>query len=127
MTDQTHHKKLKLRKNIEREFLKEVKENPIVEKLEDSAISSVTKIDHIKKLQEILVQTCIDYIQENDLTDIWSVLFSADSLDESSKWGSWQPCTDSYIKVEGLKKERYLRKNGDVFEMPCRYTIGEHM
>ncbi len=119
--------RLRTRKKTTEKYLGALEENPIVEHLEDSPVPEITTIDHIKNLQEILVQTCIDYINKNGLTDIYAVRFSADDLAESSKWGSWQPCTDSYIKIEGLKKDRYLTKNGDVFEMPYRYTIGEYM
>lgn len=113
------------------EIMKELKrkweENPIVERLEDSPIPGITKIEHIKELQEILVQTCIDYINKNGLTDIYSVSFSADDLSSSAEYGSWQPCTDSYIKVKGLREERRLRKDGTVFAMPYTYDIGEYM
>lgn len=102
-------------------------ENPIVEKLEDSPVPGITKIDHIKELQEILVQTCIDYINKNGLTDIYDVVFNADSLAESAEYGSWQSCTDSYIRVEGLRCYRRKRKNGEIDEIPYRYTIGEYM
>ena len=108
-------------------FIEEAKKNPIVEQLENEPIPELTTHDDIRELQDRLVQTCIDFINEKGLTDIYGVSFNADSLAESAKYGSWQPCTDSYIKVEGVKKERYLRKNGDVFETPYRYTIGEHM
>ena len=98
--------KLKTRTRVAGKYLKSFEENPIVERLEDSPAPGITTIDHIKELQEILVQTCIDYINKKGLADIWAVRFSADDLAESSKYGSWQPCTDSYIKVEGVKKER---------------------
>lgn len=109
------------------ELKKKWEENPIVERLEDTPIPGITKMEHIKELQEILVQTCIDYINKNGLTDIWGVYFSADSLDFSAKEGEWTPSTDSYIKVEGIRAERHLRKNGEIFEMPYRYEIGEYM
>lgn len=102
-------------------------ENPVVEKLEDTPIPGITKIDHIKELQEILVQTCIDYINKNGLTDIYSVSFNADSLAESAEYGSWQPCTDSYIRVDGISAQRRKRKNGEIDEFPYRYEIGEYM
>ena len=44
------------------------KENPIVEKLEDSPIPGITQKEHIKELQEILVQTCLDFINKHGLT-----------------------------------------------------------
>ena len=49
------------------------KENPIVEKLEDSPIPGITKQEHVEELQQILVQTCLDYINKHGLTDIYSV------------------------------------------------------
>lgn len=112
---------------IMEELKKKWDENPIVERLEDDPKPGLTKIEHIKELQEILVQTCIDYINKNNLTDIYNVSFNADSLAESAKYGKWEPCTDSYIKVQGLSNENYKRKNGEIFKMPYRYDIGEYM
>lgn len=112
-------------------FIEEIsrkwKENPIVERLEDEPVPDITKQKHIKELQEILVQTCIDYINKNGLTDVYSVHFNADALNESAKYGSWQSCTDSYIRFEGTKNLRFKRKNGEIFEMSERYDIGEYM
>ena len=121
------HKRIRKRSEILERVKKQWEENPIVEKLEDTPIPGITNIDHIKELQEILVQTCIDYINKNKLTDIYSVHFSADDLNTSAEYGSWQPCTDSYIKVKGLRAERRRRKNGEIFEMPYTYDIGEYM
>ena len=103
----------------------EYKENPIVEQLENLPVPNLTKTEHIKELQELLVQTCIDYINKNGLTDIYDVSFRADALNESAEYGSWQSCTDSYINVEGITVERYKRKNGEIMEMRARYKIGE--
>ena len=109
------------------EVLEEWKNNPIVERLEDSPVESITTLEHIKELQRILVQTCIDYINQNGLIDLWGVSFNADSLNESAEYGEWTPSTDSYIKAEGLRFERHRRKNGEIFEIPYRYDIGEYM
>lgn len=109
------------------ELKKKWDENPIVERLEDDPKPGLTKIEHIKELQEILVQTCIDYINKNNLTDIYQVSFNADSLAESAKYGKWESCTDSYINIQGLSHENYKRKNGEIIKMPYRYDIGEYM
>lgn len=109
------------------DVIKRLEENPIVERLEDDPKPDITKIEHIKELQEILVQTCIDYINKNGLTDIYQVSFSADDLAESAKYGSWQACTDSNITVYGLGYENHRRKNGEIFKMATRYKIGEYM
>lgn len=112
-------------------FLEEIsrkwKENPIVEELPEEPVPGITKKKHIKELQELLVQACIDYINKNGLTDLHSVHFSADFLNESAKYGSWQPCTDSFIRAEGVKVRKFKRKNGEIFEMSERYDIGEYM
>ena len=74
---------------------------------------------NISELQEILVQTCIDYIKKNDLTDIYSVSFSVDSLQESVEYNEWTPSSDSYISVCGIEK--------DSMECFCvRKLIGEN-
>lgn len=115
------------RSKIIDDVVKKWEENPIVERLEDDPKLDLTKEEHIKELQERLVQTCIDYINEKGLKDIWSVSFNADSLFESAEYGSWQPCTDSYINVKGLCHENHKRKDGSIFKMPYWYDIGEYM
>ena len=109
------------------ELVKKWEENPIVEQLENDPIPGLTTHDDIRELQDRLVQTCIDFINEKGLTDIYGVSFNADSLAESAGYGSWQPCTDSYIKVEGLGHENHRRLDGSIFRMPYRYEIGENL
>lgn len=62
-----------------------------------------TQITHeqTRQLHDILVQTCIDFINENNLKDVDVVAFSADSLQESSRWNEWTPATDSFLTLEG--------------------------
>ena len=43
------------------------------------------------------------------------------------KYGKWQPATDSYIKIEGIRFENHRRLNGEIFQMPYRYDIGDYM
>lgn len=61
------------------------------------------------KLQERLVQTCIDFINEykddEQVKEIQMVEFTADNLQESAKHGEWHPCTDSYCGLHGIKTE----------------------
>lgn len=109
------------------ELAKKWKENPIVERLEDSPIPGITQIEHIKELQKILVQTCIDFINKHGLTDIYSVSFNADELAYSAKQGTWHPATDSYIKVEGIRYQNHRRKNGEIVQIPYSYDIGEYI
>ena len=51
-------------------------------------------------IQERLVQCCIDYINETGKKEIGRVSFTADCLQESAKFGSCQPCTDSTCEIE---------------------------
>ena len=95
--------------------------------LEDSPIPGITQKEHIMGLQEILVQTCLDYINKHGLTDIYSVSFNADELAYSAKQGKWHPATDSYIRVEGIRIENRRRKNGETIQIPDTYVIGESM
>ena len=61
------------------------------------------------KLQERLVQTCIDFINEHkddeQVKEIHMVEFRADCLQESAKHGEWQPDTDSYCSLYGIRSE----------------------
>lgn len=66
-------------------------------------------------LHEVLVQTCIDYINDHNLKDVDAVYFSADALQESSRFGEWTPSTDSFLTLEGYEKSEkdggyYVRK-----------------
>ena len=64
------------------------------------------------KLQEILVQTCIDFINEHkddaQVKEIQIVEFNVDGLQFSAEEGSWQPDTDSSCILQG----RRILKNG---------------
>jgi hypothetical protein len=59
------------------------------------------------KLQERLVQTCIDFINEHkddeQVKEIQIVEFKVDGLQFSAKEGSWQPDTDSSCVLQGRR------------------------
>jgi hypothetical protein len=63
------------------------------------------------KLQERLVQTCIDFINEHkdddQVKEIQMVEFRADCLQESAKHDEWQPCTDSYCSLYGVRTKSW--------------------
>lgn len=87
----------------------------------------VTTTDNIKELQKKLVQTCIDFIKEKNLTDIDAVRFNVDGLEDSIEFGEWTPGMDSYIGVEGLQDESYLDRFGESYSYRVRKFIGEYM
>ena len=112
--------------DIIQQMIEKYENNPIIESVEIQPTHITTK-EHISELHDILVQTCIDYINKHQLTDIYSVSFNADALAESAKYGSWQACTDSYIGVKGLQRVVNTRKNGETFDTYQTYDIGDEI
>ena len=70
--------------------------------------------DNIKELQEILVQTCIDYINEHHISDLEEVEFNADSLQYSANHKKWMPSTDSMIHCYGQSVKDDLVERTDI-------------
>lgn len=88
----------------------------------------VTTTDDIKELQQQLVQTCIDFIKEKNLTDIDAVRFNVDGLTGNAiEFGEWVPAMDSYIGIEGLQDELVEYKPGRMYRIKVRSLIGEYM
>ena len=90
-------------------------------------INPVTTINDIKELQVRLVQTCIDFIKEKNLTDIDAVRFNVDGLEDSIEFGEWTPGMDSYIGVEGLQAVSLLDRFDKPYTFRARRFIGECM
>lgn len=59
--------------------------------------------EQVRQLHDILVQTCIDFINENGLKDVDEVHFNADALQTSAKYNEWVPDTDSFLEVDGIE------------------------
>lgn len=64
-----------------------------------------TTKEHINELHHILVQTCLNYMKEHELTDIDEISFNADGLSSSYEYNEWTPATDSSLTVVGLQEE----------------------
>lgn len=79
----------------------------------------------LNELHHVLVQTVLDFINEKKLKGIWSVGFSADSLDESAEYGYWTPATDSFLGVEGIEDTTYTDKDGKEHTIRGRVNIGQ--
>ena len=63
----------------------------------------------IARLQDRLIQCCIDFINENNLGDLERVDFNVDGLQISSEFGEWSPATDSFISgSEFVEENGYL-------------------
>lgn len=89
--------------------------------------NQITTTNDIKELQQRLVQTCVDFVKEKNLTDIDAVRFNVDGLEDSIEFGEWTPGMDSYIGVEGLQEDTYTGKSGDPYTFRVRKFIGEYM
>lgn len=88
----------------------------------------ITTTDDIKELQQRLVQTCIDFVKEKNLTDIDAVRFNVDGLTRNAiEFGEWVAAMDSYIGVEGLQEDTYTGKSGKPYTFRVRKFIGEYM
>ena len=73
----------------------------------------------IKDLHKLLVQTCINFIKERNLTEIYEVSFGVDGLENDAiEFGEWTPGIDSSLSVIGLQKE-------DDDDFRVRKIIGE--
>ena len=87
----------------------------------------VTTTNDIKELQVRLVQTCVDFIKERNLTDIDAVRFNVDGLEDSIEFGEWTPGMDSYIGVEGLQSISLLDRYDEPYAFRVRRLISESM
>lgn len=97
----------------------------------DKYNNPITTQNNIRELQEILVQTCIDYIKKHKLTDIDEINFSVNGLSgDSYREGKWMPSADSSIEVIGIECEKFTLMNfndGKEYKMPVRALIGSWM
>lgn len=95
---------------IERkETLKKEREEYNKRYLEKKESKNKTTDVLIAKLQDRLIQCCIDFINENNLGDLERVDFTADGLQISSEFGKWSPATDSFISgSEVVEENGYL-------------------
>ena len=89
----------------------------------------VTKTEDIKELQQRLVQTCIDFIKERNLTDIDEVSFNVDGLERYAiEFGEWVAHMDSHISVYGIQEtgSTYIDRKGKEKQIYGRAFIGEY-
>ena len=64
-----------------------------------------TKQEHINELHRILVQTCLNYMKEHELTDIDEISFNVNGLSSSYEYNEWTPGTDSCLTIIGLQED----------------------
>lgn len=102
-----------------------LKSEEIIQKLEDRFPEKMTQHDNVVELHRILVQTCVDYIEKHNLTDIYAVNFNVSDIQPSVELGEWDSITDSSLSVEGIAFERDLRADGTIREIPYRVKLDE--
>ena len=90
-------------------------------------VNPVTTTDDIKELQQRLVQTCINFIKEKNLTDIYAIRFNVNGLGDSIDFCEWTPGIDSYIGVEGVQSVSPLGRYDGRYTFMERRLIGENM
>ena len=73
----------------------------------------ITTEDDLCELQEKIVDTVISFCYEKNLTDIDTIGFSVDSLQESMELGYWTAGTDSSLYAYGWEEGKY-KKIGEV-------------
>ncbi len=71
----------------------------------DKYQNPITTQEHINELHHILVQTCLNYMKEHELTDIDEISFSANGLSSSYEYNEWTSGTDSCLAVIGLQED----------------------
>jgi hypothetical protein len=96
--------------------------------LENYKDPKTTQTD-ITDLHKLLVQTCIDFIRERELYDIFEVNFNVDGLENNAiEYGEWTPGMDSYCGVVGLQEDdtkTFTSSKGNEYTMRVRKLIGE--
>ena len=79
---------------------------------------NTTTQELLNEFHKRLVKTCIDFINEKGLKDVWRVEFNADDLQASADYGDWHPATDSYLELQGLEYDKKTK-------LSKTYEIGE--
>lgn len=66
------------------------------------------------KLHEKLMQTVIDFLVENNITDVDEISFGADSLQVSKGYRKWTPATDSSLTLIGYQDGKRKKINNSI-------------
>lgn len=82
--------------------------------------------EDIKELQERLVQTCLDFIVEKNLQEVWGVEFNVYNLPDSVPSREWKSGTDSFIRLEAMGISKFQVNGKTISSLPMRVTLGEN-
>lgn len=70
---------------------------------QETVVTEVMTQEQISEMHNLLVQTVIDYLRTNNITNVDEVTFSADGLQTSIEYGAWTPATDSCLHLYGYE------------------------
>ena len=73
-----------------------------MDQTEQFNIEVMTK-EQVGDLHKLLVQTTIDYLRSQNITDVDEVSFGVDGLTASIEYGYWTPGTDSSMSLYGYE------------------------
>lgn len=70
---------------------------------QETVVTEVITQEQLSEMHNLLVQTVIDYLRTNNITNVDEVTFSADGLQTSIEYGAWTPATDSGLRLYGYE------------------------
>lgn len=76
--------------------------------------SPITSMEDLLDLQKELMNTAIRFCKERNLTDIDSLSFGADGIQDSVEYGEWTASTDSSLVAHGYENNKQ-KLIGEVF------------
>ena len=76
--------------------------------------SPITSMEDLLDLQKELMNTAICFCKERNLTDIDSLSFGADGIQDSIEYGEWTASTDSSLVAHGYENNKQ-KLIGEVF------------
>ena len=74
----------------------------------------ITTMEDLSDLQKELMSTAIRFCKERNLTDIDSLSFGADGIQDSVEYGEWTASTDSSLVAHGYENNKQ-KLIGEVF------------
>lgn len=78
--------------------------------------------NQISELHRILVNRIVDYINENEISDLEDIEFNVSNLQASAEFGKWHPYTDSYLGCY-----EYICDSESPYPLTQRHILGESM
>lgn len=65
--------------------------------------------EKVTELHNLLVNTVVNFLKENNLTQVDELSFGADGLMSSIEFGKWTPGTDSNLSLYSVENGKFVR------------------